>query len=116
MRGAAAFTRSAPNCRDVGSLLNWTGPPSGPIGNLAASCVEGPSTRGGDRLNHAKFADNPMLVQLLGDRRRTPAGLASDEPPAQLDNLGQGLGKAVGSVAEIVITTPFRVLTVATGG
>jgi len=28
----------------------------------------------------------------------------------------QGLGKAVGSVAEIVITTPFKVLTIATGG
>ncbi|TIN17912.1 MAG: hypothetical protein E5Y31_28260, partial [Mesorhizobium sp.] len=59
---------------------------------------------------HAKFADNPMLVQLLGDRLRAPAGLASGETaPAQLDNLGQGLGKAVVSVAEIVITTPFRV-------
>jgi hypothetical protein len=33
-----------------------------------------------------------------------------------LDNIGQGLGKAVGSVAEVVITTPFKVLTIATGG
>jgi len=75
-------------------------------------------TKGGDGgLNHAKFADNPILVQLLGNRLRTPAGLASDEPsPTQLNNIGQDLGKAVGSVAEVVITTPFKVLTIATGG
>ncbi|RVD34431.1 hypothetical protein EN746_36215, partial [Mesorhizobium sp. M8A.F.Ca.ET.023.02.2.1] len=67
-------------------------------------------------LNHAKFADNPFLVQLLGNRLRTPAGLAADEDPAQLSNIGQGLGKVVGSAAEVIITTPFKVLTIATGG
>lgn len=82
------------------------------------SVVDLSKTKGGDRLNHAKFADNPFLVQLLGDRLRAPAGLASDEvDPAQpIDTLGRGIGKAVGSVAEIVITTPFKVLTIATGG
>ena len=70
----------------------------------------------GDR-EHAKFADNPILVQLLGDRLRTPAALRSNEPnSAEFDNIGQGIGKAVGSVAEVVITTPFKVLTIATGG
>ena len=48
----------------------------------------------------------------------TPAGLASaePEPAASSTHLGQGLGKAVGSVAEIIITTPFKVLTSDTGG
>ncbi|MDG4902439.1 MULTISPECIES: alpha/beta hydrolase [unclassified Mesorhizobium] len=87
------------------------------LANYGVTVVDLTRTKGGDRLNHAKFADNPILVQLLGNRLRTPAGLASDEPdPTQLNNIGQGLGKAVGSVAEVVITTPFRVLTIATGG
>ncbi|OHV86555.1 alpha/beta hydrolase [Mesorhizobium sp. ORS 3428] len=87
------------------------------LANYGVTVVDLTQTKGADRLNHAKFADNPILVQLLGNRLRTPAGLASDEPdPAQLNNIGQGLGKAVGSVAEVVITTPFKVLTIATGG
>lgn len=107
----------------LSSLISGDKPRVGDYGNAAdlasygVSVVDLSQAKGGDRLNHAKFADNPILVQLLGDRLRTPAGLASDETsPAQLDNLGQGLGKAVGSVAEIVITTPFKVLTIATGG
>ncbi|MET3580824.1 esterase/lipase superfamily enzyme [Mesorhizobium robiniae] len=107
----------------LSSLISGDKPRVGDYGDAAdlasygVSVVDLTKTKGADRLNHAKFADNPILVQLLGDRLRAPAGLASDEPaPAQLDNLGQGIGKAVGSVAEIVITTPFRVLTIATGG
>jgi len=107
----------------LSSLISGDKPRVGDYGNAAdlasygVSVVDLSQTKGGDRLNHAKFADNPILVQLLGDRLRTPAGLASDEPdPAQLNNIGQGIGKAVGSVAEIVITTPFKVLTIATGG
>jgi len=107
----------------LSSFISGDKPRVGDYGNAAdlasygVSVVDLSQTKGGDRLNHAKFADNPILVQLLGDRLRTPAGLASDEPdPARLDNIGQGLGKAVGSVAEVVITTPFKVLTIATGG
>ncbi|PBB28039.1 alpha/beta fold hydrolase [Mesorhizobium sp. WSM4307] len=108
----------------LSSLISGDKPRVGDYGNAAdlasygVSVVDLTKIKGGDGgLNHAKFADNPILVQLLGDRLRTPAGLASDEPdPAQLNNLGQGLGKAVGSVAEVVITTPFKVLTIVTGG
>ncbi|MFB9980142.1 alpha/beta hydrolase [Mesorhizobium kowhaii] len=107
----------------LSSLISGDKPRVGDYGNAADLASYGvvvadlTNTKGGDRLNHAKFADNPILVQLLGDRLRTPAALRSDEPDAaQFDNIGQGLGKAVGSVAEIVITTPFKVLTVATGG
>jgi len=76
------------------------------------------NTKGNDRLNHAKFADNPMLVQLLGDQLKTPAALASGAPlPGRpIEQIGNGLGQAVGSVAQIIVTTPFKVLSVATGG
>jgi esterase/lipase superfamily enzyme len=108
----------------LSSIISGDKPRVGDYGNAAdlasygVSVVDLSKIKGGDGgLNHAKFADNPILVQLLGDHLRTPAGLASDEPdPAQLNNLGQGLGKAVGSVAEVVITTPFKVLTIVTGG
>ncbi|MET3521653.1 esterase/lipase superfamily enzyme [Mesorhizobium abyssinicae] len=107
----------------LSSLISGDKPRVGDYGNAADLASYGvvvadlTNTKGGDRLNHAKFADNPMLVQLLGDRLRTPAALRSTEPnSAEFDNIGQGIGKAVGSVAEVVITTPFKVLTIATGG
>lgn len=107
----------------LSSLISGDKPRVGDYGNAAdlasygVSVVDLTKTKGGDGgLNHAKFADNPFLVQLLGDRLRTPAGLAADEDPAQLNNIGQGLGQAVGSAAEVIITTPFKVLTIATGG
>lgn len=73
----------------------------------------------GDRLNHAKFADNPVLVQLLGDSLRTHAGLAAAEDGdfgSPMSTIGKDIGQAVGSVADIVITTPFKVLSIAAGG
>ncbi|RWD71772.1 alpha/beta hydrolase [Mesorhizobium sp.] len=107
----------------LSSFISGDKPRVGDYGNAADLASYGvvvadlTNTKGGDRLNHAKFADNPILVQLLGDRLRTPAALRAGEPQgAGLDNIGQGLGKAVGSVAEVVITTPFKVLTIATGG
>lgn len=67
-----------------------------------------------DRLNHAKFADNPILVQLLGERLMLPAGLEPDAAAANasIDRLTRGLGDTVASVAQIVITTPTEVLNV----
>ncbi|TIV96562.1 MAG: alpha/beta hydrolase, partial [Mesorhizobium sp.] len=108
----------------LSSFISGDKPRVGDYGNAADLASYGvvvadlTKTKGGDGgLNHAKFADNPVLVQLLGDRLRTPAALQAGEPQgAGLDNIGQGLGKAVGSVAEVVITTPFKVLTIATGG
>lgn len=108
----------------LSSFISGDKPRVGDYGNAADLAQYGvvvadlTNTKGSDRLNHAKFADNPMLVQLLGDQLKTPAGLASGAPlPGQpIEQIGNGLGQAVGSVAQIIITTPFKVLSVATGG
>ena len=86
------------------------------LASYGVTVVDLTNTKSGDRLNHAKFADNPILVQLLGNSLMAPAGLASDELASEpITDLGKGLGQAVGSAAEIIITTPFKVLTVVTG-
>lgn len=88
------------------------------LSQLGVIVVDLTNAKGNDRLNHAKFADNPMLVQLLGKQLKTPAALAEGAPlPGRpIEDIGNGLGHAVGSAAQIIITTPFRVLSVATGG
>ncbi|PLP61092.1 hypothetical protein CYK37_02005 [Mesorhizobium loti] len=108
----------------LSTFISGAKPRVGDYGNASdlaqygVTVVDLTKTQSGDSLNHAKFADNPLLVQLLGKQLRTPAALAAAEPGGTqpIEQLGTGLGQAVGSVAEIVITTPFKVLTVVTGG
>jgi esterase/lipase superfamily enzyme len=48
--------------------------------------------KGVDRLNHTKFADNPELVKLLGQRLREDDGYASDrEVTDRINMLNQGM-------------------------
>jgi esterase/lipase superfamily enzyme len=72
----------------------------------------------GDSLNHAKFADNPTLVTLLGARLREDSSLgAQDRDVTQrIGRLTGGIGQTLTSAADIVITTPFEVLNVVVGG
>jgi esterase/lipase superfamily enzyme len=107
----------------LSAILSGSRPRVGDYGDAADLASYGvvvadlTQARGNDRLNHAKFADNPFLVQLLGERLAMPAGLAAAEIDAEpIDTLGKGIGQTVGSAAEIVITTPFKVLRIVTGG
>lgn len=108
----------------LSSLISGDKPRVGDYGDAAdlasygVVVVDLTKAKSGNSLNHAKFADNPILVQLLGNRLQTPAGLASAENDFEqpASNLGRGIGQAVGSVADIIITTPFKVLNVVVEG
>ncbi len=107
----------------ISAIISGSKPRVGDYGDAAdlaqygVIVVDLTRAKAGDRLNHAKFADNPILVRLLGERLAVPAGLASAEIDARpIDTLGRGIGQTVGSAAEIVITTPFKVLRVVAGG
>ncbi|BCH33390.1 hypothetical protein MesoLjLc_53200 [Mesorhizobium sp. L-8-10] len=74
------------------------------------------SLSAGDRLNHTKFADNPLMVKLLGDRLQSDQLEASgSQITDRVNTLTRGLGQTLVSAAEIVITTPFEVMKVAVG-
>jgi esterase/lipase superfamily enzyme len=77
---------------------------------LGVTVVDLSATESGDKLNHAKFADNPVLVQLLGERLRMPEGLQPSPEQAndRINQLAGGLGQATA----IAITTPLRIFTI----
>lgn len=108
----------------LSSLISGDKPRVGDYGDAAdlasygVIVVDLTQAKSANSLNHAKFADNPILVQLLGNSLQTPAALASPDPDFDqpVSNLGRGIGQAVGSVADIVITTPFKVLNVVVQG
>lgn len=77
---------------------------------LGVTVVDLSATEGGDKLNHAKFADNPVLVQLLGERLRMPESL--EATPAQADERINQLAGGLGQAAAVVITTPLRIFTI----
>lgn len=76
---------------------------------LGVTVVDLSATEGGDKLNHAKFADNPVLVQLLGERLRMPESLQAT--PQQADERINQLAGGLGQAAAVVVTTPLRIFT-----
>lgn len=88
------------------------------LASLGIIVVDLSAVESADRLNHAKFADNPLLVQILGERLNDGDLLDgdADQITRRIERLGQGLGSTLGSAAEIVITTPLEVMSIAIGG
>lgn len=71
----------------------------------------------GDAMNHAKFADNPVMVKLLGQnlKREGPRGDNPAGAEAELGKLAEGLGNTLGQTAKIAITLPGRIIDVTLG-
>lgn len=70
-------------------------------------------------LNHTKFAENPLLIRMLGEGLADTdgdSGSPSEEDlNRRLTQLTRGIGQTVGSAAELIVTTPFEVLNVMVG-
>ncbi|MEO3384984.1 alpha/beta hydrolase [Mesorhizobium sp. CAU 1741] len=87
------------------------------LASLGVIVVDVSGLTSGDRLNHARFADNPVLVQLLGDRLNEgdTFGESGDDITRRVEQLTRGIGQTLGSAAEIIITTPIEVISIAVG-
>lgn len=71
----------------------------------------------GGRFNHTTFAENPVVVRMLGARLTDADGLGETEAQLteSISRLAAGVGQTVTSAAAVVITTPAAVLNVAVG-
>lgn len=87
------------------------------LASLGVIVVDLTKVKAGDSYNHTKFADNPLLVKLLGDRLREGDSLGTDERTLtdHIGLLARGVGGTLGSAAEIIITTPVNVISIAVG-
>lgn len=87
------------------------------LAKLGVTVADLTEVHSADRLNHAKFADNPLLIQALGQQLRSDDGLGgeSNNPAGRVQTFGSALGQTVASAAQIVVTTPFEVFNVVLG-
>ncbi len=87
------------------------------IAALGVTVVDLSNIKALDSLGHTKFADNPLLIKILGDRLAQNGDLDMSERQItdRVNSVAAGLGGAVTSAAEIVITTPLNVLRIAVG-
>lgn len=71
----------------------------------------------GDRLGHTKFAENPIMIRLIGEGLKREEELPENERQVtdRVNQLTKGLGQTLTSAAEIVVTTPLTVLRIAVG-
>lgn len=87
------------------------------LAKLGVTVADLTEVHSADRLNHAKFADNPVLIQMLGEQLRSEKGMGgeSENPAGRVQSFGSALGQTVASAAQIVVTTPFEVFNVVLG-
>lgn len=81
------------------------------LAELGVIVVDLTAVDDGDSLNHTKFAQNPALVTMLGERLRkgesfTPQSIT---PGSGLQTVGVGVTTVLENTARVIITTPQRV-------
>jgi len=83
------------------------------LARLGVITVDVSGVKAGDGLNHTRFADNPVLIRMLGERLTDPSAFEGndDQIADGIDTLASGVLNA----GELVVTTPFRVLRIAFG-
>jgi esterase/lipase superfamily enzyme len=87
------------------------------LSKLGVVTVDLSQVKTDDRLGHTKFADNPVVIQLLGQRLASDNEIptSEEEVNARVAQLTSGLTQTLTSTAEIVITTPLQVIKIAAG-
>ncbi len=82
------------------------------IAGLGLVVIDLTRMKAGDGYNHTKFADNPALVALLGERLRLGDKFTGPTDAADAPAM---LVRGVGTAAEVIVTTPFRVINMVIG-
>ena len=86
------------------------------IADLGLVVVDLSKVSAGDAANHAKFANNPVLVKLLGESLKSgDLRREGTNPDNQIAALTKGLGNTLGATASVIITLPGRILDVTFG-
>jgi esterase/lipase superfamily enzyme len=109
LRISGLIAGSQPRVGDYGDAAD--------LAKLGVVAVDLSQVNSGDRLNHTKFADNPVLIKILGERLKQNSSLVSSQEEAdqRVASLTRGITGTLTSAAEVIITTPLNVVRIAVG-
>ena len=109
LRISGLIAGSQPRVGDYGDAAD--------LAKLGVVAVDLSQVNSGDRLNHTKFADNPVLIKILGERLKQNSSLVSSQEEAdqRAASLTRGITGTLTSAAEVIITTPLNVIRIAVG-
>lgn len=109
LRISGLIAGSQPRVGDYGDAAD--------LAKLGVIAVDLSKVDSGDRLNHTKFADNPVLIKILGERLKQNSSLVSSQEEAdqRAASLTRGITGTLTSAAEVIITTPLNVVRIAVG-
>ena len=109
LRISGLIAGSQPRVGDYGDAAD--------LAKLGVVAVDLSKVDSGDRLNHTKFADNPVLIKILGERLKQNSSLVTSQEEAdqRAASLTRGITGTLTSAAEVIITTPLNVIRIAVG-
>ncbi len=109
LRISGIIAGSQPRVGDYGNAAD--------LAKLGVVAVDLSQVNSGDSLNHTKFADNPVLIKILGERLKQSSSLVTNQEEADLraEALTRGITGTLTSAAEVIITTPINVMRIAVG-
>jgi esterase/lipase superfamily enzyme len=82
------------------------------LANAGIDVIDLTGLRGADGLNHSKFAENPEIVQRIGQRLIAGETFASagESLGEHVEGLAMGVGETVGGAAGIAVSAPIAVV------
>jgi esterase/lipase superfamily enzyme len=104
--------RLAGNVERLGQIDPMAEPYHSALTNSGIVVIDLTGLQSADPLNHAKFADNPEVVQLIGQRLIADQTISGSDVSLgeRISEFATGVGETVGSAAGVALSAPIAVL------
>ena len=102
----------AGDVRAVGQIDPTAEPYHTALANAGIDVIDISDLQGVDRLNHSTFAENPEIVQRIGQRLIAGETFSSagESLGERVDGFAMGVGQTVGGAAGIAVSAPIAVV------
>ncbi|MGH6813078.1 MAG: alpha/beta hydrolase, partial [Methylocella sp.] len=105
-------SRLAGNVERLGQIDPTAEPYRSALTNSGIAVIDLTGLQSADPLNHAKFANNPEVVQLIGERLIAGQSISGSDVSLgeRISEFATGVGETVGGAAGVALSAPIAVL------
>jgi esterase/lipase superfamily enzyme len=104
--------RLAGNVDRLGQIDPMSEPYHSALEKSGIDVIDLSDLRGSNALNHSKFADNPQVVQLIGERLIAGETFSGANPSLgeRVGGFAMGVGQTVGGAAGVALSAPIAIV------